>query len=93
MDWNWKRIPAEYLVTNVKLCRGGKLSKRNGFLHVMKGRIEGLGVGSPTREGVPVLDGGGQVCAPGLVDVHVHFREPGQEEKETIHTGARAAAA
>ncbi len=93
MDWNWKRIPAEYLVTNVKLCRGGKLSKRSGFLHVMKGRIEGLGVGSPAREGVPVLDGQGLVCGPGLVDVHVHFREPGQEEKETIATGARAAAA
>ena len=49
MDWNWKRIPAEYLITSVKLCRGGKLSKRNGFLHVMKGRIEGLGVGTPAR--------------------------------------------
>jgi dihydroorotase len=93
MEWNWNRIPAEYLVTGVRLCRGGKLSKRNGFLHVMKGRIEGLGVGAPAREGVPVLDAGGLVCAPGLVDVHVHFREPGQEEKETIATGARAAAA
>jgi len=93
MKWNWNRIPAEYLVTNVKLCRGGKLSRRNGFLHVMKGRIEGLGVGAPTREDVPVLDGAGFVCAPGLVDAHVHFREPGQEEKETIATGARAAAA
>ncbi|MBU0741457.1 dihydroorotase [bacterium] len=93
MEWNWKRIPAEYLVTNVRLCRGGKLSKRSGFLHVMKGRVEGLGVGSPAREDVPVLDGKGLVCAPGLVDVHVHFREPGQEEKETIATGARAAAA
>ncbi len=93
MDWNWNRIPAEYLVTNVMLCRGGKLSKRKGFLHVKKGRVEGLGVGSPKREGVPVLDGKGLVCAPGLVDVHVHFREPGQEEKETIATGSRAAAA
>lgn len=93
MDWNWKRIPAEYLVTNVKLCRGGKLSRRKGFIHVQKGRVEGLGVGDPTREGVPVLDGDGLVCAPGLVDVHVHFREPGQEEKETVATGVRSAAA
>ncbi len=93
MDWNWNRIPAEYLVTNVKLARDGKLSKRKGFIHVMKGRVEAVGVGEPNREGVPVLDGEGLVCAPGLVDVHVHFREPGQEEKETVATGVRAAAA
>lgn len=92
MDFNWNRIPSEYLVTNVKLCRGGKLSRRTGFLHIRKGRVEGLGVGTPTREGIPVLDGEGLVCAPGFVDVHVHFREPGQEEKETVATGVRAAA-
>src|SRR3954470_12026909 len=35
----------------------------------------------------------GQVACPGLVDIHVHFREPGQTHKETIATGSRAAAA
>ncbi|TAG31441.1 MAG: dihydroorotase, partial [Verrucomicrobia bacterium] len=39
------------------------------------------------------IDGTGLVAAPGLVDVHVHFREPGQTHKETIETGSRAAAA
>ncbi|MGQ0804032.1 MAG: dihydroorotase [Actinomycetota bacterium] len=39
-----------------------------------------------------VLDAGGCVVAPGLVDVHAHLREPGDEEAETIETGARAAA-
>jgi dihydroorotase len=38
------------------------------------------------------LDAGGCVVAPGLVDLHVHLREPGMEEAETIETGARAAA-
>ena len=57
------------------------------------GRIAALGVGAPTFEGLPVLDAGGLVCAPGFVDLHVHFREPGQEEKETVATGSRAAAA
>ena len=35
----------------------------------------------------------GLVACPGLVDIHVHFREPGQTHKETIATGSRAAAA
>jgi len=93
MNWSWQRIPAEYLVTNVKICRQGKLARRKGFVHIKRGRIEGLGVGTPTTEGLPVLDAGGLVLAPGFVDLHVHFREPGQEEKETVATGSRAAAA
>lgn len=93
MDWSWNRIPAEYLITNIILCRGGKLAKRKGFVHVRKGRIEAVGVGLPQIEGLPLLDAGGLVCSPGLVDLHVHFREPGQEEKETVKTGSRAAAA
>lgn len=93
MEWSWERIPAEFVVTNVKLCRGGALARGPGFLHVSKGRIEALGAGAPALEGIPVLDGGGLVCAPGLVDLSVHFREPGNEEKETVATGCRAAAA
>ncbi len=93
MDWSWERIPAEYLVTNVKLARNGKVAGRKGFLHVKKGRIEALGVGTPTAEGLPALDAEGMVCSSGFVDTHVHFREPGQEEKETVATGSRAAAA
>ncbi len=39
------------------------------------------------------VDARGLVACPGLIDVHVHFREPGQTHKETIATGSRAAAA
>ena len=53
--------------------------------------------GSLDAEGLPtdvdVVDCAGLVVTPGLVDVHVHLREPGGEHKETIATGARAAAA
>ena len=45
------------------------------------------------RKGVEVLDAEGQVVTPGLIDIHVHLREPGQEYKETVATGTRAAAA
>jgi dihydroorotase len=43
-------------------------------------------------EGAPVLDAAGCLVVPGLVDLHAHLREPGDEEAETIETGARAAA-
>ncbi len=39
-----------------------------------------------------VIDASGLVLSPGLVDLHVHLREPGREEAETIETGSRAAA-
>ena len=42
-------------------------------------------------EGDEIIDGTGLVLGPGFVDVHVHFRDPGQEYKEDIHTGAMAA--
>lgn len=42
---------------------------------------------------VRTLDASGRVVCPGFVDIHVHLREPGQEYKETIDTGTRAAAA
>lgn len=45
------------------------------------------------EEGCEVIDAEGLLVAPGLVDVHVHFREPGFTEKEDISTGAAAAAA
>ena len=44
-------------------------------------------------EGAREIDAAGLVVTPGLIDVHVHLREPGGEHKETIATGARAAAA
>ena len=49
--------------------------------------------GTSDAEDDNAIDGTGLVCAPGLVDVHVHFRDPGFTYKEDIETGARAAAA
>jgi dihydroorotase len=47
----------------------------------------------PEPDGVLLYDARGQIVCPGLIDVHVHLREPGGEHKETIATGTRAAAA
>lgn len=45
------------------------------------------------REGCEIVSGKGLVALPGLIDVHVHLRQPGNEQKETIKTGSMAAAA
>ena len=46
-----------------------------------------------TAGGASVVEAGGRVLLPGLVDLHTHLREPGREDSETVLTGTRAAAA
>ena len=60
-----------------------------GDLWISRGRVLPLGGGYEEAE--IVIDAQGKIVCPGLIDVHVHFREPGNEEDETIATGARAA--
>ena len=60
-------------------------------LLVRDGVIAELGPGVDGA-GAEVLDGGGLVALPGLVDLHAHLREPGREDAETIATGSAAAA-
>jgi dihydroorotase len=48
-------------------------------------------IGRVSKPAGRVFDASGCIVTPGLIDTHVHFREPGQEEKETIATGAAAA--
>ncbi|WP_299978216.1 dihydroorotase [Desulfobacula sp.] len=45
-----------------------------------------------TRTDIEIIDARGMIVVPGLIDIHVHLREPGQEYKETIETGLMAAA-
>src|ERR1039457_4395202 len=62
-----------------------------GDLFVRDGRIT-PSLSGADRKRAKKIDGRGLVAAPGLVEIHVHFREPGQSHKETIATGSRAPA-
>ncbi len=62
-------------------------------LLVVDGRIAAVGPGLSGPDGTEIVDASGLVVAPGLIDLHVHFREPGGEHKETIRSGSAAAAA
>jgi dihydroorotase len=81
------------------LLRGGRVidpsTGRDEVADVLlqDGSVVAIGRGIDDADDAVVLDVSGLVVAPGLIDVHVHLREPGYEHKETIATGARAAAA
>jgi len=91
------------------LLRGGRVvdpaSGRDGRFDILvtDGRIASVRPAAARRrsagatpavpKGTRVVDVAGRIVMPGLVDMHVHLRDPGQEHKETIDTGTRAAAA
>ncbi|QOY61443.1 dihydroorotase [Thermophilibacter immobilis] len=56
-----------------------------------EGRIQAVGEDLARPAGAEAIDARGKYLVPGLVDMHVHFRDPGFEYKETIETGSRAA--
>jgi dihydroorotase len=68
-----------------------KIEKKLDLL-VEKGRVAALGKIKP-KKSWQVVDVSKCVVAPGFIDMHVHLREPGREDKETIASGSRAAAA
>lgn len=80
------------------LIKNGRvIDPQSGFDQVADILVDGQKIvkiaQSISAEDAHVIDASGLVVAPGLVDIHVHFREPGQTHKEDIHTGALAAAA
>jgi dihydroorotase len=80
------------------LIKGGRIIDPSramdgtGDILIEDGRVHSVGT-DVSDEGAEVFDASGLVVAPGFIDLHVHLREPGEEYKETIATGAAAAVA
>ncbi len=81
------------------LLKGGRVvdpsQQLDGIADVLigDGRVEVIGPNLSAPDEADVIDVNGKVVAPGLVDVHVHLREPGLEDAETVATGTLAAVA
>ena len=78
------------VLKNAKLYLDGRFVE--GDLAIADGRITAVGGSLAAGESDRVVDLSGRYVVPGLVDVHVHLREPGFSSKETIATGTAAAA-
>ncbi|HSM35166.1 MAG TPA: dihydroorotase [Longimicrobiales bacterium] len=86
-------------MTRPLVIRGGRVvDPSRGFdapadVLLLNGRVEAVDAGLGVPDDAETLDASGLVVCPGLVDVHVHLREPGGEHKETIASGSAAAVA
>lgn len=82
-------------MSKVWVLKGGKVYREGRFeeatVVVRDGHVEAISL-EADAEGAEVVDCTGRYILPGLVDVHVHLREPGFERKESIATGTAAAA-
>ncbi len=83
------------LFTNANILRPGRAPEK-GHILIVEGGIAAIGASAlnhPAASQAKTIDASGLMAAPGLIDLHVHLRQPGQEYKETIASGTRAAAA
>ncbi len=79
------------LITNANLVNEG--SSRPADVFIKDGRIEKIGSSLTDQPADTVIDAKGKALLPGMIDCHVHFREPGLEQKADLHSETRAAVA
>ncbi len=79
-------------IRNARVIDPASKRDETGDLFVEDGKIV-ASLSGAAKKRARQIDARGLIACPGLVDIHVHFREPGQTHKETIGTGSRAAAA
>ncbi len=81
-----------WLIKNGIIINPAKKQHEVGDILIKEGKIAAMGP-SLEAEGVEIFDATGLVVSPGLIDMHTHLREPGQEAKEDFHSGTQAGAA
>jgi dihydroorotase len=81
------------MTTSLHLKGGRVIDPANGVDQVRDLFVSDGVIVDSKPSGAEIIDVSDKVVTPGLIDIHVHFREPGQSHKETIATGSRCAAA
>jgi dihydroorotase len=84
-------VDTELLIKNGRVIDPANGIDKKCDVLIADGRI--AGVGSVKKDVQMIIDAEGKLVTPGLIDIHVHFREPGDEEEETIASGSTAAVA
>src|SRR3990167_6602923 len=79
------------LIKNATIVNADKMEKKPQDILLEHGTIAKIAA-SIDPKNVKTIDAKGKLVFPGLIDMHVHLRQPGREDKETIETGSRAAA-
>jgi dihydroorotase len=86
-------VPSTLIIRHGRVIDPANHRDEIADLVIVDGRIAGHSEINLPKSHIEEIDARGLVVAPGLIDLHVHFREPGQSAKETIASGSRAAAA
>ena len=83
------------LLENAKIIDPSQDLNKKGNVAIEEGKIKGFPkkISDSRYKHYKRIDCTGKIVSPGLIDLHVHLREPGYEYKETIKTGTEAAAA
>lgn len=79
------------LINNAQIASEDSPELQGGDVLIENGTITKIGSGLEAAADAKVIDASGRILMPGMFDAHVHFREPGQEAKETIGSGSEAA--
>jgi dihydroorotase len=78
------------LIKNTRIAEAAASPDEARDILIASGKIVKVGK-NITANGSPVIDATGKIALPGIIDMHVHLREPGREDKETVASGTAAA--
>jgi dihydroorotase len=85
-------MPKTLLIKNGHVIDPAQNMDEKADILIEDGKIKKIGKNLAAPAKTKTIDAKGKIVSPGFIDMHVHLREPGREDKETIHTASRAAA-